>query len=110
MDKVEITTPEWWRPSSHSVYSLLDQLQKEGSISKRDDDRYELTEKGKEEFDWPLGIRTRQPRSFDDIISEVSRDISFLEDLNRSDRSKVAAKLEQLKSFRDRLTVLIGSK
>ena len=100
----------WWRPSPGSVYPLLDALQKDGSIRKREDDRYELTEKGKEEFELPWRMWTKQPRTLEDFIVEMSSYVSYLEDLNRSDRPKIESKIEQLKNIRDRLSALIDSK
>jgi len=110
MDQIEIASQGWWRPSPGSVYPLLEQLQKEGNIKKCDDGRYELTEKGKEEFEWPLGRQVKQPRTVDDIIAEMNNYVSYLEDLNRSDKSKVFTQIEQLKNIKDRLAALIDSK
>jgi DNA-binding PadR family transcriptional regulator len=109
MNQIEIASRGWWRPSPGSVYPLLEQLQKEGRIQKRDDDKYELTERGKEEFEWPWGERTRQPRTADEVIAEINGYISYLEDLNRSDKSGITARREQLKSIKDRLADLINS-
>ena len=49
MDDMEKMTQGWWRPSPGSVYPLLEQLTNEGLIRKREDGRYELTEKASEE-------------------------------------------------------------
>ncbi len=106
MDQIEAASQGWWRPSPGSVYPLLEQLQKEGSIRKRDDDKYELTDKGKEEFEWPWKMWTRQPRTLEDFLTEMSSYVSYLEDLNKSDKSKIESKRDQLKNIRDRLSAL----
>jgi len=107
MDQIELSSQGWWRPSPGSVYPLLDELQKEGSISKREDGRYEITEKGKHEFEWPCGMPTKQPRSVEDIIAEMNSYISYLEDMKRTDNSKIALSADKLKIVRDRLTALL---
>jgi DNA-binding PadR family transcriptional regulator len=108
MDQIEMATQGWWRPSPGSVYPLLDELQKEGNIKKRDDGKYELTERGKAEFEWPWGKQTKQPRTVEDIIAEMNNYVSYLEDLNNSDKAKIAPHKERLKSVRDRLAVLVN--
>ena len=107
MDQIEAASQGWWRPSPGSVYPLLDQLQQDGSIQKREDGKYQLTEKGKEEFEWPHRMWTPQPRTLEDFITEMNSYVSYLEDLNKSDRAKLASKLETLKAIRDRLSALI---
>lgn len=109
MDQVELTSQGWWRPSPGSVYPLLEEMQKEGSVIKREDGRYEITEKGRQEFEWPWGIPTAQPRSVEGVIAEMNSYVSYLEDLNRSDRSKLAPYIDRLKSVRDRLATLLNS-
>ena len=107
MDQIELASQGDWRPSPGSVYPLLGELYKEGSISKREDGRYEITEKGKLEFGWSSGMPTRQPRSTDDMIEEILSYISYLEDVKRMDASKIAHNADKLKNVRDRLTTLV---
>jgi len=107
MDQIELASQGDWRPSPGSVYPLLGELYKEGSISKRQDGRYEITEKGKLEFGWSSGMPTRQPRSTDNMIEEILSYISYLEDVKRMDASKIAHNVDQLKNVRDRLTMLV---
>ena len=85
-------------------------LYKEASISKREDGRYEITEKGKLEFGWSSGMPTRQPRSTDDMIEEILSYISYLEDVKRMDASKIAHNMDKLKNVRDRLTILVDDR
>ena len=109
MNQIELASHGHWRPSPGSIYPLLDQLCKEESISKREDGRYEITEKGKKEFEWPYEMYSKQPRSADGAIEELNSYLSYLEDLKRMDPSKINPNIAKLKNVRDRLTTLIGT-
>ena len=109
MNQIELASHGHWRPSPGSIYPLLDQLCKEESISKREDGRYEITEKGKKEFEWPYRMYSKQPRSADGAIEELNSYISYLEDLKRMDPSKINPNIDKLKNVRDRLTTLIDT-
>ena len=108
MNQIELASHGHWRPSPGSIYPLLDQLCKEESINKREDGRYEITEKGKKEFEWPFRMYSKQPRSADDAIEEMNSYLSYLEDLKRMNPSKIAPSIDKLKNVRDRLTTIIG--
>ena len=108
MNQIELASHGHWRPSPGSIYPLLDQLCKEERISKREDGKYEITEKGKKEFEWPYRMHSKQPRSADGAIDEMNSYISYLEDLKRIDPSKIAPSIDKLKNVRDRLTTIIG--
>jgi len=110
MNQIELASQGKWRPSPGSIYPLLDELSKDASIMKREDGRYEITEKGKHEFEWPWGRLTRQPRSIESTVEEMTNYISYLEDLNRMDPSKIVPNIDKLKNIRDRLTALIDAK
>lgn len=107
IDQIALTSPENWRPSPGSIYPLLDQLCKEESISKRNDGRYEITEKGKKEFEWPYRMHTKQLPSVDGAIEELNSYLSYLEYLKRIDSSKITQNIGKLKNIRDRLTTVI---
>lgn len=106
MDQIEMVSQGWWRPSPGSVYPLLEELQVEESIKKRDDGRYELTENGRQDLEWPWGMQTKQPRTVEDIVVEMNNYVSYLEDLRNADKSKITANKEKLKSVSDRLAAL----
>ena len=108
MNQIELASQGHWRPSPGSIYPLLDELQREASISKREDGRYEITEKGKQEFEWPYRMHTRQPRTLEDTIEEMNSYLAYLEDLKRMDPSKITTNIDKLKNVRDRLTTLIN--
>ncbi len=106
MDQIETMTQGWWRPSPGSVYPVLDDLTKEGLISKRDDGKYELTTKGKDSIEWPFGVPNRQPQGVDEMLNEISGYISYFEDLGKSDRSKMDPYKDRIRGIAARLTEL----
>lgn len=106
MDQIEIATQGWWRPSPGSVYPLLEELQKEGSVKKCEDGRYEITELGKQEFEWPFCMRKKQPRTVDEVIAEINGYISYLEDLAKLDKNKIASYSLSIKDLQVRLSKL----
>jgi DNA-binding PadR family transcriptional regulator len=109
MDQIELASQGWWRPSPGSVYPLLDELEREEITKKRSDGRYELTEKGQKEFEWPWGMPQKQPRTVEEVIAEMGGYVSYLDDLNKSSRLKIAPHVDELRVLRDRLTSLIES-
>jgi DNA-binding PadR family transcriptional regulator len=113
MNEIEITTRGWWRPSPGSVYPVLDQLSKEGLIKKRDDGKYELTEKGDSQLeDWPpFGPRRRsRPQSVEDMLNEMNAYVSYFEELSTSSdlsaRKKISEQSSKIKALIDRLSKL----
>jgi len=107
MDQIEIASQGWWRPSPGSVYPLLDELQKEGSVKKLEDGKYEITEKGRQEFEWPWGMARRQPHTVDEIMTEINGYVSYLEDLAKSDVSKLSPFKQKIIELQTRLSKLI---
>lgn len=97
---MEVMTNGWWRPSPGSVYPLLEEMVKEGSIKKRDDGRYELAQPDDSLWSWhpPTG-----PRTPADILREISGLTAYLEDVSRSDPQGVSAITTELESVADRL-------
>ena len=107
MNQIELSSQGHWRPSPGSIYPLLDELQKEASIIKRDDGRYEITEKGRKEFEWPYKMYARPPRTVEGIVEEMKSYLAYLEDLKRMDPSKITTNIDKLKNIRERLKALI---
>ena len=107
MNQIELASQGNWRPSPGSIYPLLDELQREASISKREDGRYEITEKGKQEFEWPYKMHQRQPRTVEGAVEEMNSHLAYLEDLKSIDPSKITTNIDKLKTVRDRLTALV---
>ncbi len=106
MDEMEKMTQGWWRPSPGSVYPLLEQLTNEGLIRKREDGRYELTEKASEEMEWSFGPFFRKQPSIDEMINEISGFVSYIEEVSRTDPAKTAAFSPKVKELGERLSAL----
>lgn len=106
MNEIEGMSLGWWRPSPGSIYPLLEELAQEGLIKKRDDGRYELAEKGREEVGWPFGMTTRRLTTVEDVLNEITGYLSYIEDLSRSDKSKVTPYVDRIRGITDRLLAL----
>jgi DNA-binding PadR family transcriptional regulator len=106
MAEIETMTQGWWRPSPGSVYPVLDDLTKEGLINKREDGRYELTSRGKESIEWPFGMPNRQPQGVEEMLNEITGYVSYFEDLNKSDRTRIEPHKDRLKRIAERLSDL----
>ena len=106
MDDIEVMTKGWWRPSPGSVYPLLEALVQEELIRKRDDGKYELTQKAKEEIGWPFGMHGGQPRTVEDMLKEIGGYVSYFEDLSKSDKTRVEPYKDRIKNIAERLAAL----
>jgi DNA-binding PadR family transcriptional regulator len=108
MDDIERMSWGGWRPSPGSIYPLLDEMTKDGLIQKREDGRYEITEKGRSESDWPFGMPfgNRGPQGVDQMLDEIKGYISYFEDLGRSDRAKLAQYQSRIRDLSARLSKL----
>src|SRR5436309_1678926 len=100
MDEIETMTKGWWRPSPGSVYPLLEGLVQEDLFRKRDDGKYELTQKAREEIGLPFGMHTGQPRTVGDMINEIGDDVQYFEDLSRSDKSRIGVNKDKIRGSR----------
>jgi DNA-binding PadR family transcriptional regulator len=107
MDDIERMSWGGWRPSPGSIYPLLDEMSKDGLIQKREDGRYEITEKGRSEGDWPFGMPFgNRPQGVDQMLGEINGYIQYFEDLSRSDRAKLAQYQTMLRELSSRLSKL----
>ena len=106
MNGMESMSLGWWRPSPGSVYPLLDELSQEGAIRKREDGRYELADKGRQAIGWPFGIPTTGPRTLEDMLNEIAGYVSYIEDLTRTDKSRITPYANTIRSIGDRLLSL----
>jgi hypothetical protein len=100
MDDMEVMTKGWWRPSPGSVYPLLEEMVKEGSVTKRDDGRYELSGQVDPQWPWTAPIGPRTPV---DVMREISGLTAYLEDLTRSEPDGLKTIRTELDSVVDRL-------
>ncbi|HZW55689.1 MAG TPA: PadR family transcriptional regulator [Nitrososphaerales archaeon] len=104
MDEIERMSWGGWRPSPGSIYPMLDEMATEGLVTKMGDGRYQITEKGKSEMEWPFGMPFQQtPRGVEDMLGEIGGYISYFEDLSKVDRSKLASYGARLKELGERL-------
>lgn len=107
MDEIERMSWGSWRPSPGSVYPLLDEMMRETLATKREDGRYELTEKGRQESDWSYGMPFHgSPRGIDGMLAEIGGYTSYFEDLARSDRAKLVTHKERIGQLAERLAKL----
>lgn len=106
MDEIEVMTKGWWRPSPGSVYPLLESMVQEQLIRKREDGKYELTQKTREEFGWPYGSHGAQPRTVEDMLREIDGYVSYFEDLARSDTLRIEPHKDRVRNIADRLAAL----
>ncbi len=108
MDGMEGMSRGMWRPSPGSVYPLLESMVKEGVVKQLDDKKYEITDSGREELDWPRRMRPNEPRSVEEVLRQVSGYVSYLEDISRTDAAKVKENAAEVKTLAERLRNLGG--
>ncbi|MCL5068303.1 MAG: PadR family transcriptional regulator [Thaumarchaeota archaeon] len=107
MDEMENMSMGWWRPSPGSVYPMLDDMTKEGIITKRPDGKYELTTKAKQETEWPFGGGFGSPRTVDQMLNEMNSYVSYFEDLSATSKSELQTESEKIRSIAQRLLRLV---
>jgi DNA-binding PadR family transcriptional regulator len=108
MDEIERMTQGWWRPSPGSVYPVLEQLAKDGMVKKREDGRYELTDKASDELEGSFGHAFgRRQRSVEEMFDEVSGFVSYMEELIKSDPEKLQEHREELRALAERLSSML---
>lgn len=103
VDAIEQMTQGWWRPSPGSMYPLLAELQREELIQRREDGRYELTPKVRDEFEWLPGMGRGRPRGIPEMLNEMDGIASYLEDVRTSDASKLQPHREEIRRIGQRL-------
>jgi len=107
IDAIEEMSQGWWRPSPGSIYPLLGELEKEGYVKKLEDGKYELTQKSKDEMEWPPWMMGQRQQKVDEMLNEMNGYTSYFEDLARSDRKKLEEHMETVTKLRDRLSALV---
>jgi len=110
ISEVEKASMGWWRPSPGSVYPLLEEMVQDGLVTRREDGRYEITNKGKDEMSWTHGPwrmrHFRQPVTVEAMLSEIESYMSYFEDIARSDKSKISGHSDRIKAIKERFTSL----
>ena len=107
MDAIEEMSQGWWRPSPGSIYPLLGELEKEGYVKKLDDGRYELTQKSRDELEWPPWMMGQRQQKVEEMLNEMNGYTSYFEDLSRSDRKKLDEHSDEIVRLRNRLSELL---
>ena len=107
MDEIESMTQGWWRPSPGSIYPVLEQLTEDGMVKKKEDGRYELTARAKNEANVTFGQGFRRPHSVDDMLSEMHSFVSNMEDLKSTKRENLEPHGPKMKSLARRLLDLV---
>ena len=103
MDAMEVMSQGWWRPSPGSVYPILEELSEAGIVRRREDGRYELTPKGRDNSQWTLGWLTSSPRGPKEVLDQIGSLVAYLEDLATSDARGVSAESERARKLGRRL-------
>jgi len=108
MDDIERMSWGGWRPSPGSIYPLLEEMTKDGLIQKREDGRYEITEKGRGESEWPFGMPfgPRPPHGVDQMLGEINGYISYFEDIAKTDHAKLLQYQNTIRELSARLSRL----
>jgi hypothetical protein len=99
MNSIHDMSHGWWRPSPGSIYPLLESLSAEKMIKKREDGKYGLSASHRGAYG-PVS-------DSDEIMTNMEGDLSYLEELSKSDRkafaeyksriAKMAARLSRLR-------------
>ncbi len=107
MDAMEAMSQGWWRPSPGSVYPVLEDLAHDGLVQRREDGRYELTERGRDETSFAGGwLGGGSPRGAREVVDELTNYTTYLEDLAKGGRGALGAERERLRRLSQRLLEL----
>jgi DNA-binding PadR family transcriptional regulator len=112
MDGVQNITRGWWRPTPGSIYPLLKEMTDQGMVIKKDDGRYELTSKGREEAHEAFGPhrQPRGPRTTGDMVALMDGFVSYMEDLKGTASEELEPHKAALKELANRISALVGDK
>ncbi len=108
MDSMEKQTLGMWRPSPGSIYPMLEKMIEEGTIRKKEDGKYELTDDGENYFSFRDGIFGRGTRTFQDALDEVTSLVTYMEELKQNGSKKYEENREKIKNLAERLSRLSG--
>jgi len=92
-----------WRPSSGSLYPLMDELESE-KIVKKSNDKYELVEKLDRQDFLPMGFG--RPMSTYDIINRIDSWVEYFESMKKRNPKGFEAYADKLKELSTRLAGL----
>ncbi|MGI0053295.1 MAG: PadR family transcriptional regulator [Thermoplasmata archaeon] len=100
IEEMERRSHGWWRPSPGSVYPLLEELERTGTVQKGADGRYSVVASARYECDFPFGFGAR---SVDDTVREISGLVSYLEDLRPQRTEEIARSGASLRALIGRI-------
>jgi DNA-binding PadR family transcriptional regulator len=109
ISEVEKASMGWWRPSPGSVYPLLDGMVQDGLVTRHEDGKYEVTNKGKDEMAWvhgPWRHYHHRPTTVDAMLNEIESYMSYFEDVAKSDILKISGYSDRIKAVKERFTSL----
>ena len=110
MDGVQSITRGWWRPTPGSIYPMLKEMSDQGLVRKRDDGKYELTQKGRQQAEDAFGHRrsSQSPQTMGGMIGQVESFVSYMEDVKSSRSAELEPHRNRMKSLAERLSRLAG--
>lgn len=98
MNKLQEMSHGWYRPSPGSVYPILDQLEKEGIVARKDG-KFELT----------AAYTERVGDDLTSALSAMESNTSYLEDIQTSDPKRLMRTGERIEKLAKRLERIRGS-
>lgn len=101
MNELQRMSHGWYRPSPGSIYPLLEQLEKEGLIAKNREGKFELTA--------AYGVRSGIGDDVASALSVMESNISYLEDLQRTDGARLSRYRDRMEKLTRRLETLTGA-
>jgi DNA-binding PadR family transcriptional regulator len=101
MNRLQDMSHGWYRPSPGAIYPLLEQLEKEGLITKNKDGRYQLTS--------AYADRSDVGDELTSALSVMESNTSFIEDLWRVDPARLSRCKDRIEKVAKRLDGLNGA-
>ena len=112
MDGVESITRGWWRPTPGSIYPLLKEMVDQGLVVRRDsDNRYELSQRGRDQAAGvfgPVHRVPRRPRTVNDMVDQMHSFVSYMEDVKSSNGTSLDPHMGRLRGLAKRIAELTG--
>lgn len=110
MDGVQSITRGWWRPTPGSIYPMLKDMTDQGLVRKREDGRYELTQKGRQQAHDAFGHHRREhrPQTTDDMLNQMESLVSYMEDLKKAAPNEIRLRAGALSDISKRVSDLVG--
>jgi len=101
MDQLQEMSHGWYRPSPGAIYPLLEELEKEGLVTKNDDGKFELTAAYAEQSGIGDNLAT--------ALSTMESNASYLEDLKKTDMAGLSKSRQRIQKLAERLGNLAAS-